>query len=225
MVLSGQTGAVAYSFIPQRFQNLMKPLVLFAAGTLIGASLLHLLPESIRHSSNYVLTVVMYVLGLFAFYFIGLFIKKINPKKNFSYVILTGDFIHNMVGGIAISSSYLIDISLGITTTIAALAHEVPHKVGNYFLLLYNEMPPWKASLSIFIVTSPFIFLGIWVWYGLYPLPTEYLLPFAAGNFIYTGLLALKISFEKKEFTIKSFIFPVFGIILLFLLNLVFSHH
>jgi zinc and cadmium transporter len=43
-------------------------------------------------------------------------------KRPLTYLILVGDGLHNFLGGLAVASTFLVDIRLGITTWFAAAA-------------------------------------------------------------------------------------------------------
>ncbi|MFL2667306.1 MAG: ZIP family metal transporter [Burkholderiales bacterium] len=51
-------------------------------------------------------------------------------------MILVGDTFHNAVDGVLIAAAFLTDVRLGIITTIAITAHEIPQEVGNFLVLL-----------------------------------------------------------------------------------------
>jgi zinc and cadmium transporter len=102
-----------------------------------------------------------------------------------TYLILMGDGLHNFIGGLAISSTFLIDIRLGITAWLAAAAHEIPQELGDFGVLVHGGWS--KARALLFNVLSALTFLvGGLLTYGLsFAVDVSYLIPFAAGNFVY----------------------------------------
>ena len=52
--------------------------------------------------------------------------------KPVAYLTLIGDGIHNFADGAVIAAAYLISVPLGVTTTIAVIAHEVPHELSGF---------------------------------------------------------------------------------------------
>ena len=50
--------------------------------------------------------------------------------------MILGDSIHNFCDGIIIAAAFLADTQLGIVTSLAIIAHEIPQEVGDYIVLL-----------------------------------------------------------------------------------------
>lgn len=142
-------------------QNLVHVLVSFAAGTLIGASLLDLLPEAAEHAeeareaTGSEINVFFWTLiGILSFYFIDRGIhwyqhhQKIHKGHHGSInipLIILGDSIHNFIDGIAIAITFLVNPALGITTTFAVLAHELPQEIGDFAVLLHEGLSKKKV--------------------------------------------------------------------------------
>jgi zinc and cadmium transporter len=108
-------------------------------------------------------------------------------KKPLTYLILIGDGLHNLLGGLAVAGSFLIDIRLGIVTWLAAAAHEVPQELGDFGVLVHGG---WARRQALFYnVLSALTFLvgGVLAHAASFRLDVSFLVPFAAGNFIYIG--------------------------------------
>jgi len=169
-------------------------LVSFAAGTLIGVAFLDLLPQALElglGSTMFIFT----IMGILLFFVLEKFLlwhhhhsgKKETEEHSHAFLILVGDGIHNFIDGIIIAASFVINIPLGIATSIAVVFHEIPQEIGDFGVLLQSGMDRMKvltynlivASLTIVgALTSYFYFLSIESVGG-------FLLPFAAGVFIY----------------------------------------
>jgi zinc and cadmium transporter len=108
-------------------------------------------------------------------------------KQPLTYLILIGDGLHNFLGGLAIAGAFLIDPRLGFTAWLAAAAHEVPQELGDFGVLVHGGWSRSKALL--FNVLSGLTFLlGGLVTYSLASrVDVTWLIPFAAGNFLYIG--------------------------------------
>lgn len=127
---------------------LLKVATPFAAGALLAAVFLDLLPEGIEASTpQTVLTFAL--LGIIGFFFMERFLswfhhhhehdkKAVNGRH--SGLIIVGDTLHNALDGVAIATAFLINVPTGIVTTIAIAAHEIPQEIGDFGLLLSRGM-------------------------------------------------------------------------------------
>ena len=206
-------------------ENIIFVLIAFAAGTMIGTSFFHLIPEAVEAIP--ILTVSLLLIGGFSFFFLleRLFYWrhchegtcKIHPV---GYLNLIGDGIHNFLDGILIAASYLVSLPLGIFTSIAIIAHEVPQELGDFGVLLKSGFSKQKALSYNFLVASISIlgaFLG-WLFLASSNM-TLYLLPIIAGNFLYIATADLIPELHKeKSFlrTIQSFLAFVFGLAVMY---------
>ena len=59
--------------------------------------------------------------------------------------VLVGDSIHNFCDGIIIAAAFLADAQLGLVTSLAIIAHEIPQEVGDYIVLLNAGFTRRKA--------------------------------------------------------------------------------
>jgi zinc and cadmium transporter len=142
---------------------------------------------------------------------------------------LIGDSIHNFIDGLIIAASFIASTSLGITTTIAIAAHEIPQEIGDFGVLIYGGFKKKKAIILNFAVALTIVFGGI-VGYFISEVinhATIYLLPFAAGGFIYIAATDL-IPEIKKELDFKKYmatlIVFICGILIMWLIKFVFQH-
>jgi zinc and cadmium transporter len=194
MSIIALVGSVTLVLSERTLQRILLPLVAFAAGSLIGGAFFHMLPVGPAAGMSDV-TVYSLVLSGFAMFF-GLeqFLHwhhchrdQIACKKPLTYLILIGDGLHNFLGGLAVAGTFLIDIRLGIITWLAAAAHEVPQELGDFGVLVHGG---WERRQALFYnVLSALTFLigGIVAYLASFRLDVSFLVPFAAGNFIYIG--------------------------------------
>lgn len=91
------------------------------------------------------------------------------------------------MGGLAIGGIFLIDILLGVLAWLAAAAHEVPQEFGDYAVLLHSGWRKGSALLFNFVSGLSFLLGGLLAYAVGQRLDVTWLVPFAAGNFIYIG--------------------------------------
>jgi len=121
------------------------------------------------------------------------------------HMILFSDGLHNFIDGIIIGVSYLVSIEVGIATTIAVILHEIPQEIGDFGVLLHAGYSKGRALFVNFISASLAI-LGVIIVLlvgssiGQY---IGYIIPFAAGVFIYIASSDLVPELHKR-YDIKS---------------------
>jgi zinc and cadmium transporter len=116
-----------------------------------------------------------------------------------TYLILVGDGLHNFIGGLAIGGIFLMDIRLGALAWLAAAAHEVPQEFGDYAVLLHGGWKKGQALLFNFVSGLTFLVGGIVAYLVGQQLDVSWLVPFAAGNFIYIGASDLIPEVKRHE--------------------------
>jgi zinc and cadmium transporter len=178
--------------LPERsFDRVVPLLVALAAGTLIGGALLHMLPEAVAAMGNELELYVWIVAGFVTFFVLEQFLhwhhchRAVSRHGSLGYLILVADTVHNFIGGLAVAGAFLGDIRVGLITWIAAAAHEIPQELGDFGILVHAGWSKRRALAFNFASALTFL-IGGWVAYGLSgTFEVTWLLPFAAGNFIY----------------------------------------
>lgn len=192
-------------------------LVAFSAGALIGDSFLHLLPELIEEIGFETITALYVILGLLSMFIIEKLIRwrhchhsphrhnhaKIEP---FAMTSLIGDGVHNFIDGLLIGASYFLSIPAGIATTIAVALHEIPQEIGDFAVLTHGGFSRHKALGLNFLTALTAIIGAILAIYlaGQIDGITHFLIPFAAGHFIYIATADLIPELHKEENLEKS---------------------
>lgn len=183
-------GSVTLLLSEKILSTLLPFLVAFAAGSLIGGAFFHMLPvaqEEIDHPQTlYGWTVV----GFLIFFILELFFQWHHShfprqQKPLTYLILLADGLHNFLGGASVAATFLLDWNLGKVAWLSAALHEVPQELGDFAILVQGG---WKERRALFFnfVSALTFPLGMLVSYGLsQQIKTTFLVPFAAGNFIY----------------------------------------
>jgi zinc and cadmium transporter len=192
-------------------------LVSFSAGALMGGAFLHLLPEAIEKvGSDHALTVFLYlILGFCTFFVLENFIKwhhhhaKSHPEiKSFSYLILISDALHNFIDGLIIAASFVVAPPLGFITSLAVILHEIPQEIGDFGVLIYSGFTKIRALFFNFLSALTAIIGGILGFFLSEQIggAIVFLLPFAAGNFIYIASSDLLPEIKQKVSPQKSMI-------------------
>jgi zinc and cadmium transporter len=101
------------------------------------------------------------------------------------YLILVADGLHNLIGGLAVGAAFVVDTQVGIVTWVAAAAHEVPQELGDFGILVHAGWSRSRALLFNFVSALSFLAGGLLAYALAGRLAVVWLLPFAAGNFLY----------------------------------------
>ena len=114
--------------------------------------------------------------------------------------IILGDSIHNFVDGVLIAAAFLTDIQLGIVTSLAVAAHEIPQEVGDFAILLHSGYSRSKALLYNVLASLATVVGGVLAYLGLGDLHQvlPYFLTLAASSFIYIAVADLIPSLHQK---------------------------
>lgn len=168
-------------------------LVALSTGALLGGAFLHLLPEAIARKDADISIFLYLLLGFSIFFVLEQFLQWHHQHtaapniKPFSYLILISDAVHNFIDGLIIAASFIISLPLGISTTLAVALHEVPQELGDFAVLVYGGFRTRKALFFNFITALTAILGGLvgFLASSIMQSSMIYLLPFAAGNFIY----------------------------------------
>lgn len=170
-------------------------LVSFSVGGLFGGAFFHLIPEaSLANGFDYQVSTSV-LLGVLSSFFVEQVLRwrhchvlaSDDHPHSFAYMNLFGDAVHNFIDGLAVGGAYLVSTSMGLATTLAICLHELPQEIGDFGVLIYAGFDRRKAllynfltALTAFVGTVFALALSVYV-EGV----TAFLIPFAAGNFIY----------------------------------------
>jgi zinc and cadmium transporter len=202
--------------------------VSFSAGALIAGAIIHLIPEAFKEYGINTLIPLFFLIGILTFFILEKILHwrhcHIHTKKHKHHLAtmnLVGDFFHNFIDGMMIAGSYLVNIQLGLTTTVAVILHEIPQEIGDFGVLLYAGLKKYKALFYNFLSALAAVLGAIVILYigNTIPNLTMFLLPFTAGGFIYIAGSDL-IPELQKEFVLKKsltqFIFLVLGMLVMY---------
>jgi zinc and cadmium transporter len=211
---------------------LIPSFVSYATGTLLGSAFLGMIPKALHHAS-YQSVSAMILVGIILFFLLEkLVIWRHCHKENCEThtragpLILIGDAFHNFVDGVVIATAFLSDIRLGMVTSIAVIAHEIPQEMGDFAILLQSGYTRQKALLYNFISAISSLPGAVLAYY--YLMTEQLLVPFvlalSAASFVYIALAdlipGLHRTIEFKQSIIQlSLILAGIGTIALFALH------
>jgi zinc and cadmium transporter len=217
--LGGVASALAASIFLIAPANLraraLPHLVSFATGALLGAALLGLLPDALESvgpggAHGIGLTLLIGVLIFFVLEKLLLWrhchadvceghvphdhdSHEKNRDAASASLVLIGDSFHNILDGVLIAAAFLTDVHLGVVTSMAVVAHEIPQEVGDFAVLLNGGMSRGKALFLNVVTSLTSVIGGVAAYYSLSG--TQQVLPYAialaASSFLYIAVADL----------------------------------
>lgn len=199
-------GSVTLLLRPATLDRIVKPLVAFAAGSLLGGAFFHMLPAAAVRRSDLDWIFLWTMAGFSLFFALEQFLHwhhchraSAECKKPLTYLILLGDGLHNFLGGLGVASVFLVDVRLGITTWLAAAAHEIPQELGDFGVLIHGGWRRGSALLFNLLSGGTFLLGALVTYFASRAIDISFLVPFAAGNFIYIGASDLVPEVNKHQ--------------------------
>lgn len=207
-------GIFTFSVSEEKLKGMIFILVSLATGSLFGDAIIHLLPETFEKSQNKALASALVLSGIFIFFVLEKFLlwkhdhdiyenKKIHPVGQLS---LISDGLHNLIDGMLIGASFLISAPVGVATTIAIIAHEIPQEISDFAVLLHAGFTRGKAIFfnlltGTLAIAGTIMALAIGINAEKFSL---YMLPITAGGFIYIAGSDLIPELHKERELSKS---------------------
>ncbi len=188
-------GLFTFPIKERALEKILLFLVSFSAGALFGDAFIHLLPEAVE-AEGFGMSVSFGLLGgIMAFFILEKFIHwrhcHIPTSEHHPHPValmnMVGDGVHNFIDGLVIGASYVASIPVGIATTLAVILHEIPQEIGDFGVLLHAGYSKKKALFFNFLSALTAV-LGVAVVLAFGTKGADlssYLVPFAAGGFIY----------------------------------------
>jgi len=203
-------GVFTLSLREQLLKKYIFLLVSLAVGALLGDAFIHLIPEAFLIIPNATHLSIAIIAGILIFFVLEKVLhwhhhhtetegkECIHPMGR---VILVSDGVHNFIDGLIIGVSYLVSIEVGIATTIAIILHEIPQEIGDFGILIHSGYTTakalWLNFLSALIaVLGTIIALVVG---GKSEVLTSWLIPLAAGGFIYIAMSDLIPEMHKTK--------------------------
>lgn len=207
-------------------------LVAFAAGVILTTVFFDLLPEAMEHAEelgNHSNIFMPVFIGILLSFFIERFLlwfhhhESTHGIKPALYLIIIGDAIHNFIDGVVIATTFMTSPQLGIITTVAIAAHEIPQEIADFSILIHSGLTKIKALLINLMSAVTAIAGGVFSYYFLNTIEGSlpFLLSLSAGIFIYIAGSDLipHLHREYKEERKWAQVLPfIAGIILMYLM-------
>jgi len=235
-------GIFTLSVSDVKLHKLLSVLIAYSAGTILGAALFDLLPEAVE-TVDRALVFPLVALGFIVFFFLERLLywyhghghshefedkKRKGPTREFAYLNIVGDFIHNFIDGMIIAAAFLNSFSVGLATAIAVAFHELPQEIGDYGILVYAGFERKKALIYNFIVALSIVLGGVFG--SFFMASVEYLsgwmVAFSAGAFIFLSASELIPELHDEESRVRSVIqmvILVLGMLTIYYLGIVFA--
>lgn len=226
--LLGSVGAIAgaalFLTFPEGIRRVVIPgLISFAAGTLLGAAFLGMIPAGLKMAP--VIDVMATVLAGIVLFFVleKLVIWRHSHDDDLKEhgqpgpLVLIGDAFHNFVDGVVIAGAFLTSLPLGIATAMAVIAHEVPQELGEFAILLesgYGRAKALLLNLLSSLATLPGAVLA-YFWLAETQRAIPYVLGVSAASFIYIATADLIPGLHKHvsaAASVRQFVLLLAGI-------------
>ncbi|MBX3630909.1 MAG: ZIP family metal transporter [Nitrosomonas sp.] len=200
-------------------------LVSFAIGALLGAAFLSTLPEAFELSEDPGQVTLMVLIGILLFFILEKLVlwrhchledceahdpsvavaATAHHDHGHDYgrsgmMIMVGDTFHNFVDGILIAAAFMVDVQLGIITSIAIITHEIPQEAGDFIILLNSGYTRGKAFLMNLLSSFATLVGGVLAYLMLDTLDFLILplLSLASASMIYVALSDLIPGLHKR---------------------------
>ena len=203
---------------------LIDKLVPVSAGLLLATAITHLLPEAFNsEADSFTLgwVILIGILGFFLLEKLALIHHTHHHEGDLhrhqhghdaheagrgGMAILIGDAFHNFADGVVIAGAFLVDARLGVLATLAVMAHEIPHEIGDFMILLNAGFTRSRAFAFNLLSGLAAVAGGVIGYFVLDTMQTllPYALAVAAASFIYIALSDLLPEMMRRSSLAKS---------------------
>lgn len=227
-------GVFTLSLQEQVLRKYIFLLISLAVGALIGDAFIHLIPEAFAQSQNPTFISTALIAGILIFFILEKVLhwhhhdtdtamQHIHPS---GHMILISDGVHNFIDGLIIGVSYMVSVEVGIATTLAIILHEIPQEIGDFGVLIHSGYTTTRALFLNFLsaLTALIGVIIALIIGSVTEILTVWLIPLAAGGFIYIAMTDLIPEMHKTKHvphSLLQFAFVLIGIGAMFLLLLI----
>jgi zinc and cadmium transporter len=195
-------GLLTLSMDEIRVRRLATIFVSFAVGALLGDTFIHLVPEIFNDAprTDSLRSSLLILAGILLFFVVEKLLRHQHgllhrhhhheavTRPELAAVNLLGDAAHNYIDGLVIGASWLTSPSLGVTTTLAVLLHEIPQELGDFGILIHSGLSVRKATL-LNVASAAVAILGtataVVAGVVAHQQMIRVLVPLTAGGFVY----------------------------------------
>ena len=201
----------------------LERMVSFSIGLMLATALIHAIPEAVQSKASVEGLFYTLLATIFVFFLLQKFaLLRHNHHHEHDghdhhhghdshmagsggWLIVLGGAFHNFTDGVVIAAAFLTDARLGLITVAAIAAHEIPHKLGDFVVMLNAGFSKRRAILMDLLSSATVLAGGLAGWWllgeaqGLRP----YLLMVAAGSFIYIAMSDL-IPYVQHESRVRD---------------------
>ncbi len=188
-------------------------LISYAVGTVLGVALLALVPEALDLAQNPRAVLGTLLAGILGFFMLEKLVlwrhchtDESEWHNSSASLVLIGGALHNFADGAIIGAAVLTSLPLGVSTTLAVAAHQVPQEVGDFAVLLgagYSR----RRALTLNSISALAGIVGAVAMYTAadqLPATLPYVLALAAGSFLYVAMADLIPDLHRGQIDIGS---------------------
>jgi zinc transporter ZupT len=181
--------------------------ICFAAGVLISASFLHMIPKAFALNSQAPAFLLAGFFGMHLFNrFLTAFVCERDPRRK-EYALgllpMLGIGFHSFIDGFIYSIAFTVNVLTGVLATVGMVLHEFPEGIVTYLLLVRSGFAERRAALLAFAAaaaTTPLGMLVSWPMVNAIDQPTlGLLLSVSAGALVYVGATHLLPRAEQEH--------------------------
>lgn len=222
--------------------KMVERMVSLSVGIMLSTSLLHSLPEAFESQTDPQALFMTLLAGLFAFFLLeklsvlrhshhhehdGHFHEEGHDRREAGksgWTIMVGDGLHNFTDGILIAAAFLADPMVGLMTSLAIIAHEIPQEVGDFIVLMNAGFSRTRAFVFNLLCSLLAVVGGLVGYFALEKAQSliPYVLVFASSGFIYIAVSDLMPQMQRRTTvreTIPQIVLIAVGVAIVMLLT------
>ena len=203
-------------------------LVSYAVGALLGAAFLDLLPHIFKESRHPERVAAFVLAGILVFFMLEKLLlwrhhhhhsaeEQAEAEEEMrhtghdhgrsGWMIVFGDSFHNFTDGVIIAGAFIADVKLGVVTSLAIIAHEIPQEIGDFVVLLHSGFGRRKALFWNAVSGLSAVVGGVIAYFALSAVTgwLPEILAFAAASMIYVAVADLIPGLHRKTGPGESF--------------------